>query len=168
MSVVDAELMDLPAWAQQNAAVSNEVRSVVVARLIRLAESPDYRDRADAGRCLANFAEMPETRAPLSGLILDADNTFVTRATAEALLRRQDSLGFAAVAAGLAAADPNHADWIRTAVLDVFGVFSRDRDAAVRECETLTEAPDELVRHGASQLIAMLAEINPILRPARD
>ncbi|MFI7670555.1 hypothetical protein [Nocardia sp. NPDC049526] len=148
--------------------MSDEVRGAVVAGLIKLAESPDYRDRADAGRCLANFAEMPAARGPLSGLILDAGNTFVTRATAEALLRRQDVVGFASVASGLAAADPNHADWIRTAVLDVFGVFSRDRDAAVRECETLTGAPDELVRHGASQLIAMLAEINPILRPAQD
>ncbi|WP_040690762.1 hypothetical protein [Nocardia vinacea] len=148
--------------------MSNEVRGAVVATLIRLAESPDYRDRADAGRCLANFAEMPETRGPLLGLMLHAGDTLVTRATAEALLRRQDAVGFAAVASGLAAADPNHGDWIQTAVLDVLGVFSRDRDAAVRECETLTRAPDELVRHGASQLIAMLAEINPILRPAQD
>ncbi|WP_327099248.1 hypothetical protein OIE68_10860 [Nocardia vinacea] len=148
--------------------MSNEVRGAVVARLIRLAESADCRDRADAGRCLANFAEIPEARGPLLGLMLDAGDTFVTYATAEALLRRQDVVGFAAVASGLAAADPNQGDWIQTAVLDVLGVFSRDRDAAVRECETLTGALDELVRHGASQLIAMLAEINPILRPAQD
>ncbi|MGO4649129.1 hypothetical protein AB4305_29910 [Nocardia sp. 2YAB30] len=148
--------------------MSNQVRGLVVAGLIRLAGSPDYQDRADAGRCLANFAEMPETSGPLLGLLLDTCDTFVTRATAEALLRRQDMVGFAAVASGLAAADPNHADWIHTAVLDVFGVFSRDRDAAVRECEILTGAPDEQVRRGAGQLITMLAEINPILRPAQD
>ncbi|WP_327119823.1 hypothetical protein OHB12_14610 [Nocardia sp. NBC_01730] len=148
--------------------MSNEVRGAVVAGLIELAGSPDYRDRADAGRCLASFAEMPETRGALLGLVLDTCDTFVTRATAEALLRRQDMVGFAAVASGLAAADPNHADWIHTAVLDVFGVSSRDRDAAARECEILTGAPDEQASRGASLLIAMLAEINPILRPAQD
>jgi hypothetical protein len=148
--------------------MSNEVRAAVVVGLIELAGSPDYRDRADAGRCLAGFAEMPETRGPLLGLVLDSCDTFVTRATAEALLRRQDVAGFAAVGSGLAAADPDHADWIHTAVLDVFGVYSRDRDAAVRECEILTRDPDEQVRRGASQLIAMLTGINPVLLPARD
>ncbi|MGO4616730.1 hypothetical protein AB4305_11045 [Nocardia sp. 2YAB30] len=148
--------------------MSNELRGAVVAGLIKLAGSPDYRDRADAGRCLASFAEIPQTRGPLFDLVLDTRDTFVTRATAEALLRRQDTVGFAAVASGLAAADPNHADWIHTAVLDVFGVSSRDRDAAVRECEILTGSPDEQARRGASRLIAMLAGINPILRPAQD
>lgn len=146
--------------------MSNEVRAAVVVGLIELAGSPDCRDRADAGRCLARFAEMPETRGPLLGLLLDNCDTCVTRATAEALLRRQDMVGFALVGSGLAAADPDHTDWIHTAVLDVFGVFSRDRDAAVRECEVLTGAPDEHVRRGASRLIVMLAGINPILHPA--
>jgi hypothetical protein len=75
--------------------MSNETRLAAVAALIRLAGSVDHRDRTDAGRGLASFAEMSEARAPLLGLVLDAGDTFVTRATAEALLRRQDSAGLA-------------------------------------------------------------------------
>ncbi|UMP07230.1 hypothetical protein [Amycolatopsis sp. EV170708-02-1] len=88
--------------------MSNQARRAVVAALIKLAGSPGYRDRADAGRSLANFAEMPEAREPLLELVLDAGDTFVTRATAEALLRRQDSAGLAVVASALAAATPDH------------------------------------------------------------
>jgi hypothetical protein len=148
--------------------MSVEARRAAVTALITLAESPDYRDRADAGRSLASFAEMPEARGPLRNLILDAHDTFVTRATAAATLRRQNSAGIATVAAALAAADPNHTDWIFTAVLDVYRAFSRDRDAAMRECEALTRDTDEQTRSGASRLAAMLTEIDPILRPAQN
>lgn len=151
--------------------MSSEARRTVVAALIELAGSPDFCDRADAGRGLAGFAEMPEAWGPLLELVLDDRDTFVTRVTAEALLRRQDSAGLAVVASALAAAGPdhpNHVDWIHTAMLDVFMVFSRDREAAVRVCEVLAGHPDEQVRCGADQLIAALAGINPILRPAQD
>ncbi|MEW2507309.1 hypothetical protein AB0878_43310 [Amycolatopsis sp. NPDC047767] len=148
--------------------MDNEARREAVAALIRLAGSPDYRDRADAGRSLAAFAEIPEASGPLLGLVLDAGDTFVTLATAEALLRRQDSAGLAVVATALAAADPDRADWIHTAVLDVFGVFSHDRDAAVRECEALARNPDDQMRCGADQLTVMLVGINPILHPAQN
>jgi hypothetical protein len=100
--------------------------------------------------------------------VLDTGDTFVTRATAEALLRRQDSAGLAVVASALAAADPNHADWIHTAVLDVFGVFSRDREAAVRECEALARDSDEQTRCGVDRLTAILVGINPILHPVQN
>lgn len=125
-----------------------------------------HRDRTDAGRSLATFAEMPEARGPLRDLVLDAGDTFITRATAETLLRRQDSAGLEVVAAALAAADPNHAEWTHTAVLDVFGVFPRDRDAAVREREELDS--DEQTRCGLDQLTTMLVGINPILHPAQN
>jgi hypothetical protein len=148
--------------------MSNETRLAAVAALIRLARSLDHHDRADAGRSLASFAEMSEARAPLLALVLDADDTFVTRATAEALLRRQDSAGLAVIASALAAADPNHADWIHTAVRDVFGVFSRDRDAAVRECEALARDSDEQTRCGVDHLTAMLVGITPILHPVQN
>jgi hypothetical protein len=155
---------------RQNASMSNEARRAAVAALVRLAESSDYHDRADAGRSLASFAEMPEARGPLLDLVLDDGNTLVTRATAMALLQRHDPAGLAVVASALAAAadpstaDPSTADWIYSAVYDVFMVFSRGRDAAARECEVLARDPDEQVRCGAVQLTAMLAEINPILR----
>ena len=71
---------------------------------MELAASRDYRDRADAGRAMASFADVPEARGPLVRLVLDRDDTFVTRATAEALLRRRDSAGVAAVAGGSAGA----------------------------------------------------------------
>ncbi len=138
----------------------------MVVMLIGLAGSPGYRDRADAGRCLASFAEMSEARGPLLDLVLDAEDTYVTRATSEALLRRHDSVGLAVVASALAVAGDDHAEWIDAAVLDVFGVFSSDRDAAVRECEALTRDADEQTCRGARRLIAMLVEINPILHSA--
>lgn len=153
--------------------MTSEARRAVVAALIELAGSPDYRDRADAGRGLASFAEMPDARGSLLELVLDDRDTFVTRVTAEALLRRQDSAGLAVVASALAAVGPDHhtssqIDWIHSAVCDVFMVFSRDRDAAVRVCEVLARNSDAQVRCGADQLIAELAGIDPILRLAQD
>ncbi|GIE92468.1 Resolvase, N terminal domain [Actinoplanes regularis] len=73
--------------------MSDEARRAVVATLIGLAGSPNYRDRADAGRSLAIFAEVPEAGKALLNLVLDAGDTFVTRETATALLRRQDAVG---------------------------------------------------------------------------
>ncbi len=148
--------------------MSNGGRRAAVAALIGLAGSPDHRDRADAGRGLASFAEMPEAREPLLGLVLDAGDTFVTRMTAQALLRRQDSAGLAVVASALATADLDQVDWIHTAVLDVFGVIDRERDAAVRKCEALERDADERTRHGASQLTAVLTEITPLLHATRN
>jgi hypothetical protein len=92
--------------------------------------------------------------------VLDAENTFVTRMTAEALLQRHDSAGLAVVASALAVADPNHADWIHTAVFDVLGMSDHDLDTAVRGCAALAQTPDEQVRLGAVQLAAMLAEFS--------
>ena len=148
--------------------MSSEARRAAVSALIALAGSADFRDRADAGRGLAGFAETARARRTLSDLVLDAGDTFVTLETARALLRRQDRIGLAAVASALATADPGRADWIDRAVLDVFGVFGRDRDAAVRECELLTPDPDERVRRGAGRLIGMLTEIDPVLHPVQD
>ncbi|WP_228790701.1 hypothetical protein [Nocardia cyriacigeorgica] len=145
--------------------MSSEVRSLVVTGLIRLAGSPDYRDRAAAGRALAIFAEMPEASRALMSLLLDASDTFVTRVTAEASLRRLDRTGLAVVATGLAAADSNCADWIHTAVVDVFGMSNRVLGAAMQECQVLTQSPDERVRRGARVLLAMLGEINSVSRP---
>jgi hypothetical protein len=167
-SVSSGNSMSLRSWSREDASMSNEARRAAVAALTRLAGSTNYRDRADAGRGLATFAEMPEAREPLLDLVLDAGDTFITRATAETLLRRHDSAGLEVVATALAAADPNHADWIHTAVLDVFGVFSRDRDTAVRECEALALDSDEQTRCGLDRLTAMLVRINPILHPAQN
>jgi hypothetical protein len=45
--------------------MNNEVRHIVVGALLPLAGSGEYQDRADAGRALAIFAELPEARQPL-------------------------------------------------------------------------------------------------------
>ncbi|TDB74833.1 hypothetical protein [Micromonospora sp. KC721] len=79
---------------------------------------------------------MPEAQQPLQQLLLDAADTFVTRATAEALLRREDATGLPAVASALTNVDDNHADWIHTAVRDVFTIYAYKRDAATRRARS--------------------------------
>ncbi len=108
---------------------------------------------------------MREALGPLPALLLDPGDTSVTRATAEALLRRKDGIGLATVASALAVADPNHGDWIHSAVHEVFGVFSEDRDSAMRLCEEMPGHPDDRVALGARQMLSTLAEIDPVLRP---
>ncbi|MDF2261596.1 hypothetical protein [Streptantibioticus ferralitis] len=110
-----------------------------------LGRSHDYRDRADAGHGLAGFAEMQEALGPLLELVLDPGDTFVTRVTAEAVLRRKDRIGLAVVASALAVADSNHSDWIHTAILDVFGISSEDRDNALQLCEEMLRDTDDRV-----------------------
>ncbi|MFJ5850796.1 hypothetical protein [Streptomyces sp. NPDC092903] len=133
--------------------------------LRELGRSHDYRDRADAGHGLAGFAEMQEALGPLLDLVLDAGDTFVTRVTAEALLRRKDRIGLAVVASALAVADSNHSDWIHTALHDVFSIFSEDRDNAMQLCEEMSRDTDDRVALGARQMHEALADIDPVLRP---
>ncbi|MGW4650410.1 hypothetical protein [Kitasatospora sp. NPDC004289] len=139
-------------------------RHEAVEALRELSRSHDYRDRADAGRALAGFAEMREACGPLLALVLDPGDTFVTRVTAEAVLRRKDRIGLAVVASALAVADSNQSDWIHTAILDVFSTFSEDRDNAMRLCEEMFRDADDRVVLGARQLNEILAEIDPVLR----
>ena len=141
-------------------------RHAAVVALRELGRSHDYRDRADAGHGLAGFADMQEALGPLLELVLDPGNTFVTRVTAEAVLRRKDRSGLTIVASALAVANPNHSDWIHTAIVDVFGIFSQDRDNAMQLCEEMLRETDERVALGARQLHEILAEIDPVLRPA--
>ncbi|MEU9047167.1 MULTISPECIES: hypothetical protein [unclassified Kitasatospora] len=145
--------------------VDRDRRRAAVQALRELGRSHDYRDRADAGHGLAGFAEMQEAPGPLLELVLDPGDTFVTRVTAEAVLRRKDRIGLAVVAAALAVADSNHSDWIHTAVLDVFSIFSEDRDNAMQLCEEMLRDTDDRVSLGARQLHEILAEIDPVLRP---
>jgi hypothetical protein len=141
-------------------------RHVAFVALRELGRSQDYRDRADAGRGLAAFADMQEALGPLLELVLDPDDTFVTRVTAEAALRRKDRIGLTIVASALAVADWSHNEWIHTAIRDVFGIFSEDRDNALRLCEEMLRDTDDRIALGARQLHDALAEIDPVLRPA--
>ncbi|MFD9369202.1 hypothetical protein ACFWA6_16090 [Streptomyces sp. NPDC060020] len=145
--------------------VDSALRYASVMVLIELARSRDYRDRADAGRALAGLAERPEAVGPLQELVLDTGDTFVTRVTAQALLRRNDVVGLSIVASALSAADANHCDWICTAIMDVLGIFSSDRDDAMRLSQELARGSDDRVSRGARQLLEILAEIDPVLSP---
>ncbi|CAM5274415.1 hypothetical protein SAVIM338S_00036 [Streptomyces avidinii] len=108
---------------------------------------------------------MAEAVDPLLELVLDREDTFVTRVTAEALLRRQDRAGLLIVASALAVASPNHGDWIHTAVRDAFAIYASERDDAMRLCEELTRDPDERVAPGARELNESLTGIHCVLHP---
>jgi hypothetical protein len=133
-----------------------EMRHAAVAALTALAGSPDHRDRADAGRGLATFAEMSEAREPLLALVLDPGDPSVTRATVEGLFRRQDPAGITVMASALGAAEPDQVDRIHTAVIDVLRGSAWDLDAAMRSCGALVKADDEQVSRGADMLITMV------------
>jgi hypothetical protein len=147
--------------------VTSDLRRATVVALAELGRSQDWRDRADAGHGLAGFAEMPGAFEPLLELVLDAGDTFVTRRTAEGLLRRKDRVGLTIVASALAVANSNHRDWIRTAIIDVFSIFSHDLDEALRLCEEMSRDTDDRVALGARRLHEILEVIDPVLRPAQ-
>ncbi|MFF3013199.1 hypothetical protein [Streptomyces sp. NPDC057939] len=147
--------------------MNSELRHAAVAALVELGRSHDHIDRADAGQGLAALAEMPGASEPLRSLVLDHADTFVTRVTAGALLRRGDPAALRVVASALAVADSNHADWIHTAIDDVYGIRSDDRDEAARLCAEMVRDPDGRVAEGARQLLAALAGIERVLRPFR-
>ncbi|MEV7026287.1 hypothetical protein [Kitasatospora sp. NPDC093558] len=146
--------------------MDDALRLAAVVTLAALGRSRDYRDRADAGHGLARFAEMREAFEPLLELVLDPGDTFVTRRTAEALLRRKDKAGLRVVACALAVADSNHSDWVHTAFNDVFSFFATELDDALQLCEELSRDPDERVALGARRLHGSLPEIDPVPRPA--
>ncbi|MFC9295738.1 hypothetical protein ACFTWH_10530 [Streptomyces sp. NPDC057011] len=141
--------------------MGSDLRSAAVAALSELGRSADWRDRADAGHSLAGYAEMPEALGPLLELVLDPGDTFVTRRTAQGLLRRNDRAGLSIVASALAVAEPNHSDWIHTAVVDVCSIFSADLEEALRLCEEMLLDPDDRVALGARRLHEVLADIDP-------
>lgn len=145
--------------------MNQDWRRRVVTALVELATSDDYRDRADTGRALANFAEATESHEPLLRLVLDANDTFVTLATAEALLRRHDTAALTIVAEALASADFQHGTYIADAVTAVFMVFASERDRAVEACDALAVGVNATVRRGAVQLREMLERIHPVLYP---
>ena len=147
--------------------MNQDRRRPAVTALIKLANSDDHQDRADAGRALANFADATESREPLLRLVLDSNNTFVTRETAEALLRRQDAAGFTIVAEALVSADFQHHTYIHDAVTAVFMVFASERDRAIEVCDALSLDASAQVRQGVVDLREMLAQISPVLHPQK-
>ena len=148
--------------------MDDDARQAAVTALIRLAGSPHHQDRADAGRSLASFTDVPSARRTLLELVLDPADTFVISETTEALLRRGSAEALAIVCVAAATAEDEEADHLYGALCSTLGVFERDRDAAVATCHDLMNDParDERTRAGAAALVAELIEFRPALLAA--
>ncbi|MET7506232.1 HEAT repeat domain-containing protein [Streptomyces albidoflavus] len=82
------------------------------------ASASSWRRRAGAGRSLAAFADVPEVAPVLVRLLLEDQDTAVTRETARALAEAGTPAASRIVAQGLAAAGDSRADWIETGLRD--------------------------------------------------
>lgn len=94
-----------------------------LAVLLDAASSPDWAIRAEAGRQLAARAERPDAAAALHRLLLDAHDTAVTDAVAQALLERDDAHGTRLLAQAAAVADEEQLDHLRRVDLGVTAEF---------------------------------------------
>ncbi|MFI0966511.1 hypothetical protein ACH4S8_34730 [Streptomyces sp. NPDC021080] len=117
------------------------------------ASSPSWTQRACAGRDLASFAEVPEAAEALVGLLLDIENTAVTRQTAEALTQVGTAAAMRLVALAVAEADDSQADWLQTGVHDALVDSDGGSDIAT-VCGRLARDPEEAVRRGAADISA--------------
>ncbi|KAB1982886.1 hypothetical protein F8144_29800 [Streptomyces triticiradicis] len=117
------------------------------------ASSPSWTQRVRAGRDLAPFADVPEAAEVLAGLLLDVEDTAVTRRTAEALTRVGTVAAVRLIALAVAEADGGHADWLQTGVHDALvGPDGVPDVAAV--CGKLAQDQQEAVRRGAAEISA--------------
>ncbi|MGA5044443.1 hypothetical protein [Streptomyces arboris] len=114
--------------------------------------SPSWTQRARAGHDLASFADVSEAANALMGLLLDVEDTAVTRQTAEALTRVGSVPAIRLIALALAKADDNRADWLQIGVHDALVGPGSAPDVAAA-CGKLTQDPEEAVRRGASDIL---------------
>ncbi|MFD7917159.1 hypothetical protein ACFV30_41900 [Streptomyces sp. NPDC059752] len=117
------------------------------------ASSPSWTQRVHAGRDLASFADVPEAAETLVGLLLDVEDTAVTRQTAEALARVGTVAAIRLIALAVAEADDNQADWLQTGVHDALAGPGGVPDVAAA-CGKLARDPEEAVRRGAADISA--------------
>ncbi|MET8447914.1 hypothetical protein [Streptomyces sp. NPDC005209] len=115
--------------------------------------SPSWAQRVRAGRHLASFADVPEAAGTLVGLLLDAEDTAVTRRAAEALARVGTVAAMRLIALAVAKADDNQADWLQTGVHDALVGLGGTQDVAAA-CGKLVQDPEEAVRRGAAAVSA--------------
>ncbi|MFI2380216.1 hypothetical protein ACH5AO_35030 [Streptomyces sp. NPDC018964] len=87
------------------------------------------------------------------GLLLDVENTAVTRQTAEALARMGTVAAIRLIALAFAAADDNQADWLQTGVHDAL-VGPGGAPDVTAACGELARDPEEAVRRGAADIAA--------------
>ncbi|WP_252541363.1 hypothetical protein [Streptomyces sp. RO-S4] len=117
------------------------------------ASSSSWTQRVRAGRDLACFAHVPEAAEVLVGLLLDVEDTAVTRRTAEALARTGTAAAVRLIAVAVVEADGNQADWLQTGVHDA--LVGRDGGRAVAAaCRRLAQGQEEAVRRGAAEISA--------------
>ncbi|MFI9810405.1 hypothetical protein ACIHEJ_40090 [Streptomyces sp. NPDC052301] len=115
--------------------------------------SPSWTQRVRAGRDLASFADTPEAAATLVGLLLDVEDTAVTRRTAEALARVGTVNAIRLIALAVAAADDDQADWLQSGVHDALEGAGGAPDVAAA-CGKLARDPEEAVRRGVADISA--------------
>lgn len=115
------------------------------------ASSPSWTQRVRAGRDLASFADVSEAAEALVGLLLDVEDTAVTRQTAEALARVGTVAAVRLIALAVAEADDHQADWLQTGVQDAFVGADGVPDVAAA-CGRLARDPEEAVRRGAADI----------------
>lgn len=85
------------------------------------------------------------------GLLLDVEDTAVTRQTAEALARVGTMAALRLIARAVAEADDHQADWLQTGVHDALVGPHGVLDVAT-VCGQLARDPDEAVRRGAAEV----------------
>ncbi|MFJ6392456.1 HEAT repeat domain-containing protein [Streptomyces sp. NPDC091972] len=117
------------------------------------ASSSSWERRARAGRDLASFADVPEAAEALVRLLLDDEDTAVTRRTAEALARVGTVAAVRLIALAVTGADGNHADWLQTGVHDALAEADGVPDVAA-VCAKLAMDQEEAVRRGAAEISA--------------
>lgn len=86
-------------------------------------------------------------------LLLDAEDTAVTRRTAEALARTGTTAAVRLIALAVVEADDNRADWLQTGVHDARVGPDGVPDVA-EACGRLAQDREESVRRGAAEISA--------------
>ncbi len=87
------------------------------------------------------------------GLLLDVEDTAVTRQTAEALACVGTVAAIRLIALALARADDNQADWMQTGVHDALASTDGGPDVAA-VCGRLARDPEAAVRQGVAEISA--------------
>ncbi|MFG3280328.1 hypothetical protein [Streptomyces sp. NPDC048111] len=123
-----------------------------LAAALREATSRSWARRARAGHDLAPFADVPEAAEALVRLLLDVEDTMVTRRTAKALSRVGTPTAVRLIALAVAESDSNQADWLRTGVQDALVGPDGVPDMATA-CGQLAQDQDEAVRRGAAEIL---------------
>ncbi|MEU8894198.1 hypothetical protein [Streptomyces sp. NPDC048442] len=101
---------------------------------------------------LASFAGDPAAAQALVGLLLDVQDTAVTRRTAKALVRAGTAVPVQVLARAVAGAGDSHGDWILAGVHDALA-GSTGMANFLALCEGLAHDAEAAVRQGGAKLL---------------